>query len=455
MKSKDMIAETKHNKAEAIGMLTFALYMMWAIMPAVYSKISAKVVFALVLIFFIFMYADKTVTRKAYIITILKYGCAGILSVYIWWTARKSTADVLIYFVNQIFVWYPLPYSLYLLTKKHSKYLSRIKILLIASVVFTCFTTIAGTIQFPLAPRLLAGAATSEEMALLFGQNIGGYGFIYAIVLLFPLIVYEIANAQNLISKILYIGIVLLIIITVVISQYLIANYMLIAMILILAMFGLISSIKSKSIKDSSSGRKFVWATLLSIVLFFSSFSGINQGLTFVFEKLDLKYLVSRTSSVVEQAQHAEEQTVLSTVNEDQHAETQIAPATANEDINNPLSARLNVYKVLFETFPRSPIIGNLVGENIVPSGHSEILDALICGGILGALLVIVLLFLIFKGNYHSVFNSNSKPYLWLMLLMVIGLGSVNTLTYSREITLICLIYPLLMRSRKRETADV
>ena len=73
----------------------------------------------------------------------------------------------------------------------HRFFVDFFAVFLILAVCVTCMTTIIGCIAHPDAARVLATTKSSQDpLAILYEmQNIGGYGFVYSTVLLYPFVI--------------------------------------------------------------------------------------------------------------------------------------------------------------------------------------------------------------------------------------------------------------------------
>lgn len=113
---------------------------------------------------------------------------------------------------------------------------------------------------------------------------------------------------------------------------------------------------------------------------------------------------------------------------------------------SKPLRNRLEVYRRPLHSFYKSPWIGNLLSWEVTPSGHSELVDALLCGGVLGAIVYCFLLYLVLKGLFSNiVIGAALYPFFLSSIIVFLGLSAINTITHGKEIILIGFLVPVVL----------
>lgn len=475
----------------------YSAYIMHVLLPTVSTRISS--IFALIVLMIVYLgiFFDKEVSLNSFVKIIFRYVCAGIFSFFMWWIGRKEHTTFTVYMARAVMLWSPVMIAGYLKIKQNKKANKILALVVLGSIAITCFTTLFHYNQYPYASRVLSGGGRPDLILRFRKMNIGGYGFIYALAISIPLIVSFIKTANRVIHKFM-LGIVLIVIgITIVLSQYLIAVYMLILSTATILLFQTLcwvaNLVKRRSISKTVI---MILSAFIALIVFGLNVSAINKGLKDSFEKLSLSILTIRTETVSsirtpEDASNSGEQNNAeqrgltaksedhllddnvklpntkkpaifieegtknesSASNADRMTLNNLTTETANADIvvsdetntSTPLSSRMSFYKRPFQTFMKSPITGNLFGKHISLTEHSEFADALLGGGLIGAALVIALLYSIFHSLFRGVLTSVTQPYLVLMILMILGLGTLNTLTYSREIFLLFVLAPYFM----------
>lgn len=275
--------------------------------------------------------------------------------------------------------------------------------LILALFIIAVITTLIGLIRFPFAARVLATIASSdnEEMIQYQWNNIGGYEFIYAVVLLYPILIY--AYKRRKINLFFTLVIAVLIFVLLLYSEYATA---LLFFIVSSSLFFLPKDISNKGIIIFSS------VCLVFVVLFSSVFSDILLWLSKQFQSETLAHRFE-------------------------------ALAGGAEGIINSEDNRLELYQKSFNTFLQNPIFGCMLTRVSIIGGHSALLDTLANYGILGITLIIWM-----YRNFYLVFF---KPYvkekgggfvLWIFIQIII-FSLINTGFFF---TVMSLYAPLLLK---------
>lgn len=245
-----------------------------------------------------------------------------------------------------------------------------VQIALIAMMV-TAITTIQGLKMFPFASRELAGAATGEQREMYMSFNIGGFDFIYALVIAIPVVIWMI-NHTNKYWKLLNIVVLLSMIDCIYASEYTTA------LIITILIFFLIPFYSKPKMRPAI-------ITCAAIFVIFAGtgiFSAIIRGLSSMMES---DYVADRLQQVA-------------LLLEGQSAQN-IDTETSNE--------RLVLMQQAYDGFFASPIWGNnwISYSKKVLSGHSFALDLLSATGILGFLVYFRVFYSVFKKVYTQGFN--------------------------------------------------
>ena len=119
----------------------------------------------------------------------------------------------------------------YLTTEKNILLSRMIVLTAIATCTITSITTIIGLNIYPHAARDLAGA---NVLDVYYRKNIGGYGFIYTLVLFIPILLYAYKNMTFSFLKICFSIIIFLFYICIFKSQYTIAAILSLCMLIFL-----------------------------------------------------------------------------------------------------------------------------------------------------------------------------------------------------------------------------
>lgn len=297
-----------------------------------------------------------------------------------------------------LFGWIVLKYALY----KNDKNARRLWFVLIAFFIMTAITTIIGNNKYPGASRLLAtpisqiGADVYNKYV---SSNIGGFTFIYGLVLVMPILIY-LAKKKR-INPILSIVMFAIMGFAVIASEYTTA--------LILFLMNIFLFFFRKLTK-----RKIVILVLICIlfvaigsVLLASLFDGIADLLPGDTVSLRLEYLAS---------------------------------TLRGEDVldHEGDSNRAELYKKALMEIRESNLLGTW--GKTTGSGHSLILDAIVRYGIIGILLLVVMYIAIYKYSIYPYKNEDYGPYLLWIYLVAIILAFLNPKT---NLTTFIFVIPL------------
>jgi hypothetical protein len=141
--------------------------------------------------------------------------------VYSLFDSSLWSFDTLFYVLLQLYIW---PFiSEFVLKYKHDKKISVVVIIVFLTMIITSITTYLGNLQFPGASRMMAtGLEEHRESVSVFGKmNIGGFDFIYSLVLLLPFLFFSLRNrTDRIVKKLLLLSIIILFFITIYNSEY-------------------------------------------------------------------------------------------------------------------------------------------------------------------------------------------------------------------------------------------
>lgn len=288
-------------------------------------------------------------------------------------------------------------------------------------MLITSLTTIIGCLKYPSAPRLLAGRATSDESSLFRRINIGGYEFVYGITLFVPFIIYLINKTTSKVSKLLYIIFLVIILITVTVSQY--------ATALVLSMSFLIISITIFFMNSKKSQIIIIFILGITLVLLLS---GAMVKILCQFRDFLLDYKMNIVSARIDE----------------------IIRFIGSGDWNGTSSTREDLRMQSLNVFLKSPLYGCLFEPQAL-GGHSEFLDIMGAGGMIG-----ITMFIIPVMNYIKMIISCSKKKLFNIIIffelfMFILLAYVNTLFTSPNIALSFFLIPTLLINNDDKMSSV
>lgn len=284
------------------------------------------------------------------------------------------------------------------------KYLSFIYIL----CLITAITTILGTYAYEQPCRELATPDNSNLDRLYKSLNIGGYGFIYFLVLLIPILIRDIIQEKNIFK----IALLVLFGFCVIRSEYTTA------LLLFIVSLGVVFLFNSKG---------FIQKTVIVALI--------------VALAVNLQDLLINLSTVLGEDSFAIGSRLDS-----------LADYSDTGDVSGDMESRQLYYFMSINVFLSNPFFGKLFSNRII-GGHSEILDYIGGSGLLG------LFFLFLLIQYLRKYTSLSKirardPYVKSTMVLVIILALFNTFL-TPELFLAFLIIPLLIDNNSEDLKHI
>lgn len=296
-------------------------------------------------------------------------------------------AAVEIYWLLQLMI-HPL-LALYLIRKGDKKVVRRMVVILGISFMVTAITTYFGCRAHPGASRDLAAMLSTKDSALYafyMSLNIGSFSFIYALVLLTPLLIYAIKD--KLMKR--WIGLIALLIIlmTVVYSDYTTALLCILISIIILFIF-------PKHLKT----RHFVIMVIVTLVLMYASEWLVTPFLDELGKLIGGDYTSSRLQ--------------------------ELSSFSANEQsyLEGDMEARSNLYMKSINSFLNSPVWGS---SSAKVGGHSYVFDNMGKFGLIGVIGMVMMFWAIFKRFYVPFKRQKWYGHILFSFFMVILLAFLN-----------------------------
>lgn len=396
----------------------------WTLLPCLFSYNSAVIIVLFIGISLMLMQMDSSLSKSQQRKILMKYLSCGFLSLFLWLIGKRELHSFVQFGANSIIIWYPVAFAYYLIYKKPDKHMVKIFMcILLLIIICTGLTTLIGLQTYPKASRLLAGGRHLPEMiAMLRSRNIGGYSYIYMISLIFPVLLgiscTSLPNGK--IEKILSIISVVTFPFIILYSQYMIALYMMLYSLAVLFVLLLIFMVIRRSNKATKKRTVILCIIPIIAVLFVLFLTPINNGIRMVTDKMHLKYLDERAASM------------LKVEDEDYVYEG-----------GNPLDFRIKAYSRVVKSFLYSPVFGSLTDTRVKLSHHSDIIDGLLGGGVLGAIIFILTLHYALSELIQGLkIPEKLQGNIILMGVLFIGLGVINTVFLSREIILMVIMCP-------------
>ena len=268
--------------------------------------------------------------------------------------------------------------------------------------IITALTTIYGTYLHEAPCRELATPYNLDLDRLYKAQNIGGYGFIYYIVLLVPILLRDLVIRRSL----LLFGVFLLLAFCVLRAEYTAA----VLLFIVSTVISLMLYTKHKVLRV---------AVIVIVIIFALSFQNILR-----WAGSSLSDFSFTMSSRIE---------MMSDYND---------YGVADGDFGD----RQYAYSLSLNSFLKSPLFGNLfLSHPNQLGGHSEILDYLGHSGLFGLGILVFLIAHLRKRTPISLINCKD-PFVKSLLIVAFILASINTFL-SPELYYALLIIPLLLET--------
>ncbi|WP_264229501.1 hypothetical protein [Acholeplasma laidlawii] len=269
--------------------------------------------------------------------------------------------------------------------------------------IITSISTIIGAYSFETPTRELATPFNPVLDNFYQSLNIGGYGFVYSMVLLIPFIFKKFMRKKSIIN----ISILLLFLFMIVKSEYTIA----IILTAITLLLSLIINLKKATSKILIILVVFLIIINLEYIIqigidYFSTFSGsVSSRLSFILD---------------------------------------ILKSRGNNSSFNELNLRFDLYRISVDTFVKSPFFGRMFDHRMQLSGHSESLDFIAHSGIFGISIFIgITMYIKSKLNCFPNKENSTK----VMYFIAILLSTINTFL-APEFMFMMLLMPIIYNEK-------
>jgi hypothetical protein len=341
-----------------------------------------------------------------------------LFSLFEYWIIHRQV-DFVIQIRNNMMAFTPIVISVFLQNYASNKFLKNSLQLTAFFILITSLTTIIGLEIYPDASRLLASRGDLQMVEVYSKLNIGGFDFIYSLILFLPLSFWLIKNSKG-IRKLLNIVTFIAILVCINSSSYATALLMSIVSISLILV----------NVKPQL--KPFFIALGILIVLLAGTglwseiflWMSRNAESAYVADRLLQISLIFGGSGI-----------------------SQITTDTSTE--------RLELYQQSISSFTSSPIWGN----NIISfnkealSGHSVVLDTLAGSGLIGGIIV----YLIFRALYKSLIvrtNEIASPFVqatWIMFVLVSIVNPSGFLLIYSMVFSFCILVQRLEHKKKYE----
>ena len=334
------------------------------------------------------------------VILILHYGK--------WVTiTQKRTLLNTVISLGTFWMFYVLSDSTYRLPYEDRKKMLNLYLILIG---ITSVTTILGCFRFPLASRDLAGGVSAEQTLLYTGLNIGGYDFIYGVVIATPYLMYLMYKSRG-IKKMFIIAVIVVSVIAVIISQYTTALVLISTSIFLMIIY----------FSAYTRRRKVILYFILAAGVFFCVSGGLTLILPYVVD-----FLWKSDKSI---AARAFEQIIGYLSGGGWYGNSQI---------------RAELRRQSMQVFLHNPLYGCVFHPQKL-GGHSEIIDLMGSGGVIGLGLFVYLILRFYKKMSLKIKDVNLKFTFLVDLGAFIFLAYINTAFIAPDIAISCFFLPTLL----------
>ncbi len=384
--------------------LLLSFYILYAIMPIVSRAVSTFLTtyfFMLLAVWIIFtiLFARRFESFNVYFRALFPFILFQMLTYF------TQSVGIIMWGYNVLLFLIPVIVGYNILYERRSE-IKKYSAVLLGALGITVLTTIIGLIRNPFAARVLA---TSESADNVFEvsyswQNIGGYTFVYTIVLLYPLLI--LAFKRGKINGLLTALIAFSILAMVFLSEYTTA----------LLLF-LITSVMFLFGRRLTKDNVIVFAVIgIAVVFLLQDYFS------------DLLVWLGRASG---SATLEERLTAL---------------AGGTQGLENSESNRLELYRMSINTFFKNPILGTAFKGGGGTGGHSQLLDALATYGLVGVAVMVWMYRYVYKVFLKPFSKNDGFGYVVWFFIQTVFLSIINTGFFFEILTLfgpilICIIY--------------
>ena len=378
--------------------LIISYVLLYSIMPIV-SRLTSNylttyfymiVVVALVVLILVL---DRPENLNEYGTFLLPFIIYGVLTYF------TTAQDVVMWGYQTLLFWLPVIMGYYF-TQNTMRIIPVYTNLIILAIAITMVTTIVGCIRNPSAARILATVSSNDAASSTYDmQNIGGYNFVYIMILLYPVLILAYKTKRIRIGTTLILTAVILT--TVIVSEYTTA-----LLLFIISSFLFLT-------KRTLSARGIVVISIIAF-LFLAFFTNAISDF--------LRWLGGLTGS-------------------DVIARRLDALAGGTTGLEASEDNRIELYRMSLNTFGGSPIFGTLFEGKRHDGGHSFILDNFAQFGILGAGLMYFMYHRIFRRFFLPFKDKPGFGYVVWTFIQAIILSIVNT---GMWLEVLCLYAPIL-----------
>lgn len=402
----------KISKRSIVGVVCLSLILLWItfpIMRGIADSGTAKIGFAFLMLFSIVL------LKKRWLVNSMQFTFIAAFTVFIFiylvdFLLRRG--DMTIFdFVNYFVLFFCIAASVLIAEHENDKMERFLLGLFFLLCIISLITTIFGLITDASAIRLLTSSSTSEAVEeQLRSKNIGGYDFLYSLLILIPVLIQVVKCTKSWTFKIAGIVWISLILICIILANFTIA-YLFIGMIVIFSLF----PSKMSTVKK----------VMISIIAF-----GVLFLLLKGFIIMYLQFIGNHTESIMTQGRMKQMEAFLT---------GQISIFEMNDRFVLAMNS--------MSTFWESPFFGGgaYFRHYELVSGHSTWIDELARNGIIGYIPFIVMMV---SGVRNVIICKSTieKNTILIVFVFYIVLGLVNNVFGYMISLVVFIITPMLVR---------
>lgn len=350
------------------------------------------VVVALVILILVL---DRPENLNEYLTFLLPFIIYGFLTFF------ATSSDIVLWGYQTLLFWLPIILGYYF-TQDTTRILTSYPKLMIFAIVVTMITTIIGCIQNPNAARELATISDSQGAAAVSYdmKNIGGYSFIYSMVLLYPVLILAYKTGKIRLLPTMLIAIAILF--TTIYSEYTTA-----LLLFILNSFLFLT-------KRNLSVRGIFFISIFAILFLLIFPNVITDFLNWLSGAVESKTMSTRLDAL----------------------------SGGKAGLESSEDNRLELYTISLNRFFQYPLFGELFESRKTNGGHSFILDSFASYGLLGGSLMFFMYKRIFTRFFLPFKNKIGFGYIVWVFIQAIILSFINT---GMWLNVLCLFVPLLL----------
>lgn len=412
-----MMNEKSPRKSAVVCDLSMILYLVWLLLPAVQTTGRAMTGCACVALFGAGVLLDMEYLKKHWASILLRALCAALAPLFLRVFLCRGGDNFAGFYVQQAMFWFPLVFAGYARKRGDKRLWKYLKWVLLGTVVITVCTTIGWLIQGMMRGGRIyaysrslgyAGDVNPAYLKELMLRNIGGYDFVYAMVVAMPITCALIQRCKGW-KRIAFLALLFAQLVMIVLSQY---TYAMLYAVAIVAVQLIALLIRRLSRNRVSLGWSLVMGVLPLVLLLL-----LAQPLAMLGAKVCASLGLTSFASGFEEILIA-------------------LGGTPAPD------SRLAYYLAALSGFRASPIVGSLFGGEKLLSYHSELFDLLSGAGLIGTAFFGFMVWLMGRGLFKGF---KQHPQLWVMTAALLVSATLGTVFYSRDIMAVYAIGALLL----------